>query len=96
MLVDHLRPDGRLGVCEEPARVVLSLDYEDAAVGDQDVVYLSGPIAERQGDVVEEMVGSSWELAGKGTPNRTLSLVLGLELTLPGQDKPQPKADTEE
>ncbi len=53
--VEHLCPCRVLGVCKDPALVILSLDHEHAEPGYQDVINLRGAVFKLERDVIQEM-----------------------------------------
>ena len=53
--VEHLCPRRVLGVCKDPALVILGLDHEHTEPGHQDVINLRGAVLEFQRDVIQEV-----------------------------------------
>lgn len=54
--VEHLCPRRVLGVCKDPALVILGLDHEHPETGYQDVINLCGAVLELQRDVIKEVI----------------------------------------
>ncbi len=71
--IDSLRPLLRLGVAENPSRVVLGLDHEDAISGYDDVIDLGWSPRRVQRDVVKDLVFSRWQLTAENRIDSTFA-----------------------
>lgn len=65
LAIDGLRPLLRLGVAENPPRVVFGLDHEYAESGYDDVINLGRPPRRVKRDVVNDLVFSRWQPAAE-------------------------------
>lgn len=70
----HLRPAGPR-IREEPARVMFSLDDEEAKPGDQNVIDLGRAIVYRQRHIVEKMVRRRIEMSRQQEPNSAFASI---------------------